>query len=320
MRRVLGVLVLTLVVAGLVPQPAQAEHRPPTRIMLIGDSVTHGAVGDYTWRYRLWGLLKARRANVDFVGPARGVYNTQTSSDDPSGYADPNFDHDHAAWVGETMMFPHWPFGQLMTDYRPDVVVNALGINDLCFVTDPDGLIAEMIWFVENVRAVRPHVAIILGQLPQHWLCNVDEYNAKLAQIATSLDRPDARVIAAQATPDFTEYVDTRDTRHLSASGEVKLASEYYTAINETLRAAELGAHIHGRKVTLSWTIPAGTIRQRIYFRHAGAHHWRLLREPSPNRAEVTVRLRHHQRYEFRIKEGGRTVSRWSSPMTLRTH
>ncbi len=29
------------------------------RLLLVGDSVTHGSTGDWTWRYRLWHHLRA---------------------------------------------------------------------------------------------------------------------------------------------------------------------------------------------------------------------------------------------------------------------
>lgn len=44
---------------------------PPsgTRIMIVGDSITHGHDGDFTWRYRIWEWFRdSTDMNVNFVG------------------------------------------------------------------------------------------------------------------------------------------------------------------------------------------------------------------------------------------------------------
>lgn len=44
----------------------------PLKIMIAGDSITHGHEGDFTWRYRIWEWLRANNVSVDFVGPYKG--------------------------------------------------------------------------------------------------------------------------------------------------------------------------------------------------------------------------------------------------------
>ena len=43
------------------------------RIMVVGDSITQGVEGDWTWRYRLWEWFKSQNIAVDFVGPFMGT-------------------------------------------------------------------------------------------------------------------------------------------------------------------------------------------------------------------------------------------------------
>lgn len=78
-------LVLALVGSGLwlvtrpglgAPDPADEadrgawlEDRARVRVMLAGDSMTHGAGGDRTWRFHLWNHLDPHVGNLDFVGP-----------------------------------------------------------------------------------------------------------------------------------------------------------------------------------------------------------------------------------------------------------
>jgi hypothetical protein len=54
--------------------PADFEVRPGAiSIMVVGDSLTQGFEGDYTWRYRLWEWFSSQRLAVDFVGPFMGT-------------------------------------------------------------------------------------------------------------------------------------------------------------------------------------------------------------------------------------------------------
>ncbi|PWV52889.1 GDSL-type esterase/lipase family protein [Nocardiopsis sp. L17-MgMaSL7] len=48
---------------------AWMEERSRVRVMLAGDSMTHGAGGDRTWRFHLWNHLDPHVENLDFVGP-----------------------------------------------------------------------------------------------------------------------------------------------------------------------------------------------------------------------------------------------------------
>ncbi|NNC91833.1 MAG: hypothetical protein HKN80_05015 [Acidimicrobiia bacterium] len=66
-RRSIAVALLVLA-AGLSVAPASATANPaPTRILLVGDSITSGHEGDTAYRCDLWSLLTAEHA-VDFIG------------------------------------------------------------------------------------------------------------------------------------------------------------------------------------------------------------------------------------------------------------
>jgi hypothetical protein len=42
--------------------------------MIVGDSITHGAEGDFTWRYRLAKWLEAEDVKFEFKGPYIGTH------------------------------------------------------------------------------------------------------------------------------------------------------------------------------------------------------------------------------------------------------
>ena len=42
-------------------------------MMVVGDSISQGGEGDWTWRYRLWEWFKVQDVVVDFIGPFLGT-------------------------------------------------------------------------------------------------------------------------------------------------------------------------------------------------------------------------------------------------------
>lgn len=49
----------------------------PLRVMVVGDSMTQGREGDWTWRYRIWQFFQHNQIAVDFVGPYIGTAGPQ---------------------------------------------------------------------------------------------------------------------------------------------------------------------------------------------------------------------------------------------------
>jgi len=203
------------------------------RVLILGDSITQGRVGDRTWRYWLWKELQRRGADVDFVGPRTGEFDPDTEDkDDPSGYPDPAFDQDHAAQWGDSMALPAYDVRTLLTDHRPHLVINDEGYNDLAVLAEsPAELARRMGAFVAEVRSVDERTDVVLGQLPHTWRTDVRLYNALLLDLADAVDRSSSRVVVARAPDDFTAEEDTYDGTHPSASGEVKIARQFAAAL-----------------------------------------------------------------------------------------
>jgi hypothetical protein len=66
------ILLLPLIIA--VARGVALALPRPAKIMIIGDSISQGHEGDYTWRYRLWEWSQSNVAEVDFVGPYNGAH------------------------------------------------------------------------------------------------------------------------------------------------------------------------------------------------------------------------------------------------------
>lgn len=318
-KRAVLVAVIALIVGMFGPAPARADDPDQTRILLVGDSVTQGATGDYTWRYRLWKSLRAAEYDVDFVGPLRTLHDDSTGSS--TDYADPGFDQDHAALWGAGLLAGSWWIdphnlvtAEVVAAYQPDVIINDLGLNNLTWWSEsPEVLIERMATFVADARAVNPGVTVVLGELTQTWSAGVETYNALLRDLAGTLDRPEARVIAAAKPQDFQESVDTYDTAHPNAQGEVKLAKQFFDVLATlplTRKAAtyDRRARLSGvglvDRVRLRFTVPTGATRQAVWRRNlTTGGKWRLVTYVGSSRHRYVVRhLRSHHRYAFKLK------------------
>lgn len=59
-----------------VPENSSSEvqkRQGGTKVLIVGDSMTHCNEGDYTWRYRISEWLRSQNVAVDFVGPYQGT-------------------------------------------------------------------------------------------------------------------------------------------------------------------------------------------------------------------------------------------------------
>ncbi len=206
----LAAVLLLAVVSVLVY--VQATGPRPVRILLVGDSVTQGSTGDWTWRFRLWEHLTASDVDVDLVGPRNDLLDRATYTFGSQEYADPHFDRDHAARWGMALAAMDQPIDGLVQRYRPDVVVEMLGLNDLTWLKDdPAEIEEELTAFVADARSENPAVDIVLGELPQVWSRGVPQLNARLPSLARSLDTSSSRVVVARPEGALVEGVDTYD-------------------------------------------------------------------------------------------------------------
>ena len=319
-------LVLGLPAAGSsgVTAARVAEGATATRILLLGDSVTQGSAGDWTWRYRLWRHLRAVEEPADFVGPDRSLAG-------PSGaYADRRFDRDHAAVWGAWASAGMERVGALVADHRPDVLVVMLGINDLLY----DAPAEAVLWCLEQIvlraRESDPAVDVVLSEVTQTWFTDDGrpaQVNAGLDALSIRLSTTESRVVVADAASGYRRK-HTYDTSHPSAQGEVRIAAAVADALarlgigtpyprplarvgNVPRQPVELRARAGERAVRLSWDPPPGATSFVLWRRVATAgRRWHRMGVVEGSRLRVTG-LRHRHRYVFRMRarKGTATVT-----------
>lgn len=175
------------------PTPSPSSHPPtPTpavKLLIVGDSITQGAEGDYSWRYRLWEWIRASPAtNVTFVGPYLGTFPPPDAPPPPQpqpttpgletrtwgGYAwdvDRSFldenGREHFAHWGRQAAQIRFFIGDVVSTYRPDYVLVALGFNDLAWISGPEGTIESMRELIGNARAAKGDVRFAVANVPQ---------------------------------------------------------------------------------------------------------------------------------------------------------
>lgn len=233
MRKASAAIAAALLASLATPTTAHASE-DATRVMVVGDSVTHGQHGNYTWRYFASKQLGDR---VDFVGPHRGTIDGHNTFG--GGYADPDFDQDHAARWGLSMWETlYWnsetaPGVTSLMVSDPEVVVVTLGFNDLIGMNQsPEQTIGHMGEFVSRVRAVNPDVDFVLGSLPQEWYEQIADYNDLLPAAASALSMPGSEVVVTP-TAVLELGVDTYDAAHPTTSGDRLISAAVLSGLGE---------------------------------------------------------------------------------------
>lgn len=234
--------------------------------MFVGDSMTIGRAGDYTWRHRMWQHLTAAPGDgYDIVGPRTALYESSTA------YADPAFPVEarrHLAGWGEGWQHMAPVIRGALTAHPADVLLISLGLIDLGFYTDADRTALNARRFIEEARQANPHIrAVILPVIPNiraetdaPFAAEVDRFNILLAKTVADLDRPMSPLLLASPPDAYDIHLDTYDGTHPNADGEHKLAGAFADALYQgwgvgapsplrVMAGAPVGWPMNGRRV-----------------------------------------------------------------------
>ncbi|MBO2446137.1 hypothetical protein J4573_03480 [Actinomadura barringtoniae] len=207
-------------------------------LMVVGDSISHGSSGDWTWRYRFWKHLRASEVKVDFVGPKKHLDNIRTEEvgDGDLTYADPGFDRDHDAQWGQPYKTAKDTIGEHVAAHRPDFVLVLLGINDIVwFGIEPPEFESNLREFIANARAGNPEVRLILGTILDTRRAAEDHRfdrrvmwcNNKIRALAAELRTPRSPIEVADTAVEFAADLHTWDGTHPNPNGEVRIAAAF---------------------------------------------------------------------------------------------
>ncbi|MFF5176141.1 fibronectin type III domain-containing protein [Micromonospora sp. NPDC000089] len=261
------------------------------KVMVVGDSMSQGHEGDYTWRYRLWQWFMDQHVSVDFVGP---YYGTR----EPDGAAPPSpprmqgqtevdslavnaagryaaaaapFDSSHFSVWGRQAAQDKDQIRQQVATYQPDLLLVGLGFNDMgWFVSGPEGTLASMKSLVDNARAAKPDVRFALANVPQRTRIggrddlpvNTDRYNAMLAAAIPAWSTANSPVKLVDWRGNYSCEVGGcpagYDGLHPNALGEFQIAHAFEKTLHD---GYGIGASVPAVPTTVPWRptpVPGG--------------------------------------------------------------
>ncbi|MGW3624255.1 GDSL-type esterase/lipase family protein [Streptomyces sp. NPDC000880] len=215
------------------------------RFMFVGDSMTIGRAGDYTWRYRMWQhLATSFDAPYEIVGPRTELYDTVANAPVCTAYADPAFPADarrHLAGWGEGWLHMAPIVRETVAAEQADILLVSLGLIDLGFYTDSTQTALNARHFIAEARAANPRVRMVLlpvipnirARTDAPFAAECDRFNELLAKSVADLDEPSSPLLLASRPESYAIDTDTYDGTHPGPSGEHKLAAAFAGAMHQ---------------------------------------------------------------------------------------
>ncbi|KAF4548138.1 Hypothetical protein D9617_31g063740 [Elsinoe fawcettii] len=235
------------------------------KILITGDSITQGAEGDFTWRYRLYNWLRSTSGTTaTFVGPYHGTqeptaaqdpqppafYGVTTPPDPPrdkGGYATPvpsSFStQGHFALWGRQAAQVAPVIQDVVHESLPDYLLVALGFNDMGWlVSDWSGTLTSIERIVNNSRIAKPDVKIVLATVPmrtfirQDLVDNTTRYNQEIRGLVKRLSLPGQEIRLAEFAKEYActprdGCAAAYDGLHPNALGEWQIAKAFSDAL-----------------------------------------------------------------------------------------
>ncbi|KOY57695.1 MULTISPECIES: GDSL-type esterase/lipase family protein [unclassified Streptomyces] len=215
------------------------------RFMFVGDSMTIGRAGDYTWRYRMWQHLDAALGGpYEIVGPRCELFDTSANEPTSHAYADPGFPEHarrHLAGWGEGWQHMAPLIGSAVRSGGADILLVSLGLIDLGFYTGAEETAANARRFVAEARAARPGIRMILlpvipnvrAESDAPFAAEVARFNELLAKAVADLSTEASPILLAARPASYEIHQDTYDGTHPNASGEHRLAGEFAAVLHQ---------------------------------------------------------------------------------------
>ena len=210
------------------------------RILCVGDSMTIGVAGDYTWRYRMWQHLGRTLppGAARIVGPRTALH------EGSHAYADPAFPataRGHLAGWGEGWLHMAPAVGAAVAACEADTLLVSLGLIDLGFYTDAAQTARNVERFWRAARTANPRVrGVLLPVVPNvraaddaGFAAECARFNVLLGKAVAELSQPRSPLLLASAPEDWSVERDTYDGTHPSVRGEHRVAAAFAGALHQ---------------------------------------------------------------------------------------
>ncbi|TQK45335.1 GDSL-like lipase/acylhydrolase family protein [Streptomyces sp. SLBN-118] len=215
------------------------------RFMFVGDSMTIGRAGDYTWRYRMWRHLATTfDGPYEIVGPRTELYDTAANAPVSHAYADPAFPAEarrHLSGWGEGWLHMAPAIRETVATERADILLVSLGLIDLGFYTNSAQTALNARQFIAEARAANPRVRMVLlpvipnvrARSDAPFAVECDRFNELLAKAVADLDTASSPIQLASPPQSYALDTDTYDGTHPGPTGEHKLAAAFADTMHQ---------------------------------------------------------------------------------------
>ncbi len=245
------------------------DRQSSLRVICVGDSISQGQQGDWTWRYRIWQWFQANGIPIQMVGPYKGtkspppavqpapppLYGSPAdhSFTTDGGYArgvDPGFlsNSNHFAVWGRAAAVDKDLIQGVLQQNPADIMLLFLGFNDLgWFYSDVEGTLGSIQALISNARSVNPSLKFAVANVPHRshivgrddLVTMTEQYNSILPGFLTQMSTAQSPIHLV----DIAGNYDCHDTGgcpsgydglHPNAWGEYQLASAFsQTLVND---------------------------------------------------------------------------------------
>lgn len=228
-----GVLGVSLAV-GAAPAHAGYAPRPPVRVMVVGDSISQGIGGDWTWRNWLWREVRRQGVAVDFVGPRHSVTTGYGTRYEQTW----GWDSDHAALAGATTDYFQARLEGLLADYPTDVMLLQLGLNDLLHGDSAATVTRQLQQLLRTAWAARPGLRVVLAEITSTGKTALDAAGASVNSALAAWARGKPLTIAHNRTGEGSGSLAWSPARlsfdnvHPNATGQTLYAHRFAQALH----------------------------------------------------------------------------------------
>ncbi|WP_199041529.1 cellulose binding domain-containing protein [Glycomyces salinus] len=212
--------------------PTDDPGTGPVSIMPMGDSIT-GSPG--CWRGGLWEQLTDAGHEVDFVGSLSQACNPAGSDPDHEGHG--GFLVTQSVANGDTRSW--------LEQNTPDVLMMHFGTNDVWSAVPPAQILDAFTTIVEDLRELNPDAIILVAQIiPLHpdesFGCSdcpqrVIDLNAQIPGWAAGLSTEQSPIAVVDQWTGWVPEEDTYDGVHPDEDGNVKMAANWFEALDPIL-------------------------------------------------------------------------------------
>lgn len=262
---VLVLATVTLPAVALTTTAPPAAAVPSYRILIAGDSITQGSSGDYTWRYRLWNKLATTApGNVAFVGTRTDVFDVVNNTYGSTHYAANFAAKAHVAKWGDSFTQELGQIGGQVAATNANVLVVALGSNDLAYLTSPQETINNLSTYINQARAAAPGIDIVVTEVVNRWnfwtntseiTTETNQYASLLHTFAAQANTANERVVVASTRNGWNPIDHTWDGTHPNPTGEALIAQR----VSEALAQIGIGTTAPNIAVAKTWDVVGPT-------------------------------------------------------------